>query len=90
MLLQCVSVVTGCLSLNEASFSGPCDVVHDDTTGFLFVCAPHPPFALSAALTPRSIRYVADTGNHALRVVCDGFNTVKTLAGSGSSGFCDG
>ena len=35
-------------------------------------------------------RYVCDGGNHALRVVCDGFNTVKTLAGSGSSGYNDG
>ena len=35
-------------------------------------------------------RYVCDGGNHALRVVCDGFNTVKTLAGSGSGGFLDG
>ncbi len=35
-------------------------------------------------------RYVCDGGNHALRVVCDGFNSVKTLAGNGSPGYNDG
>ena len=40
-------------------------------------------------IRPRSSRYVADNGNHAIRTVAfDG--TVATLAGTGSSGFVNG